>query len=52
MTETIRKCDACKPKDRVPGALEFSYFIDRTMDGAGSMENNYGSIDLLPRSRD
>ncbi len=41
---TIRTiiCDACKAE----GAREISYFVDRRMDAAGSMENEYETIDL------
>lgn len=39
-------CDVagCKRED----ATEFTYFKDRTADGAGSMENNYYVWDMCP----
>ncbi len=42
MNLKTKHCDYCGKRP----ALEFSYFVDRRMDGAGSMENNYDSIDL------
>jgi len=42
MTVKTILCDCCK----APDAQSVQYFVDRRMDAAGSMENEYESIDL------
>jgi hypothetical protein len=41
MTETKVRCDACGGQ-----ALPIQYNFKREMDGAGSMETNYDTVDL------
>lgn len=40
---TIRICDVCKSQDDVSNC---AYWVDRRMDAAGSMEDDYDSFDL------
>lgn len=42
MTVTTVMCDTCGNAD----ARAVSYFVDRRMDAAGSMENEYETVDL------
>jgi hypothetical protein len=42
MTKTTIHCDVCG----AAGAKDLQYFESREMGAAGSMENNYGHIDL------
>jgi hypothetical protein len=41
----IIKCDICKADD----ALTCSFYVDRRMDPAGSMDDEYEYIDLCPK---
>lgn len=45
MKKEIILCDVCGVKN----AETLSIQVDRTMDGAGSMENIYEQIDLCPK---
>jgi hypothetical protein len=45
---TIKICDVCKSQDEVTNC---AYWVDRRMDAAGSMDDEYDSFDLCIQCR-